>query len=164
MHTQAETHTHTLQERLQHHLLSSSFTHSFLPCIPPGARLTPRTADPPYFIHNNPCLFLVREHTLSRGCRERQEWRKGLKAIILHSPLTLVCFQQRLGHEKPFRDEQQGLYTVLVYEFMSASQWERAPDLTSAHLGLKHPCVPTMDIINLRIKHSRPNWCLICHE
>ncbi len=43
---------------------SSSFTHSFLPCIPPGAPPAPRTTDPPYFIHNNPCLFLLYDHTL----------------------------------------------------------------------------------------------------
>lgn len=60
--------------------LSLSFTHSSLPCIPPGARPTPHTTDPSYFIQKNPCLFLLREHTLPRGCKESQKWGKGLKS------------------------------------------------------------------------------------
>lgn len=53
--------------------LSSSFTHSFLPCIPPGAHLVLRTTDPPCFIQNNPCLFVLHEHALPQGCKERQK-------------------------------------------------------------------------------------------
>lgn len=51
-------------------------------------------------------LLLLHEHSLPWGRKERKKWRKGLKSYYCISPLTLVCFQQRLGHGKPFKDKQ----------------------------------------------------------
>lgn len=112
--------------------LSSSFAHSFLPCIPPGACLTPRSTDPPYFIHNN-CA-----HWLSWDCKERQEWRKGLKSH--YCTLTFdfgVFFNKRLDMESLLGTNSRG-YTRCSYEFISISQqgstglelcspWSQAP-------------------------------------
>lgn len=79
--------------------LSSSFTHSFLPCVPPGVCLTLHSIAPPHLIHNN-CV-----HWLPWGCKERQEWRKGLKSHYCTLSFGLF-FEQRVGHGKPFRDKQ----------------------------------------------------------
>lgn len=85
--------------------LSSSFTHSFLPCIPPGVCLTPHSTAPPYLIHNN---FV---HWLPWGCKEREVWRKWLKSHYCTLSFGLF-FEQRVGHGKPFRDKQQGLHSA----------------------------------------------------
>lgn len=54
---------------------ASSFLHSFLPSIPPGARLTPRTTGPLCFVCSNPCLFLAHEHSHGSAQRGRDEER-----------------------------------------------------------------------------------------
>lgn len=58
--------------------LSSSFTHSFLLCIPPGALLTPRTTDPTYFIQKeirvySYCMSTHSHKAAKRGINEERD-------------------------------------------------------------------------------------------
>lgn len=62
-------------------------------------------------------------HTTSSLQREAKKYRKELKSHDQPFLLTSLCFKQRPVHEKPFKDKQWGLYTVLVHYFVSASNW-----------------------------------------
>lgn len=98
--------------------LSSPFTHSFLPWIPPGACLTPHSTAPLYLIHNN------HAHWLLWDCTERQEWRKGLKSHYCALSFGLF-FNKRLDMESLLETNSRG-YTWCLYEFINVSQWASA--------------------------------------
>lgn len=90
------------------------------------------------------------------GLQREAETKKGIKKPLFYALLWLwSVFNKGSDMESLLGTNSRG-YTRYSYMNLWVHPNEGVLDLNSARPGLKCPCVPTISVINLRIKHSWP--------
>lgn len=134
---------------------SSSFTHSYFLCIPPGGRLTQHSHSPPHRIQSKMFVPAAWAYAPAR-LRRHSEMKKGIKMPLLYTRLWLWSASNKGSDmESLLRTNSRG-YTRCSDMNLWVRPNAKALDLNCDHPGIKHQCVATASAINLWIKRSWP--------